>query len=103
MNTTHVTKAICKRLCEVISHVKLKDKRVKTDKDFGAMLGVSASHVSKWRHGSACPTTLQLYVIATRYGISGTWLLTGDGQMFEKESGDLWRIERKLDRLLGGK
>lgn len=48
---------------------------------FGESLGVSLSAAQKWEMGLSVPSDAVIMLIAQQYGISETWLRTGEGEM----------------------
>lgn len=49
--------------------------------DFGRSLGVSLSAVQKWESGENVLSDAVILLISQMYGISETWLRTGEGEM----------------------
>ena len=49
--------------------------------DFGRSLGVSLSAVQKWESGENDLSDAVILLISQKYGISETWLRTGEGEM----------------------
>lgn len=50
---------------------------------FGESLGVSLSAEQKWEMGISVPSDAVIMLIVQRYGVSETWLRTGQGEMHE--------------------
>lgn len=49
--------------------------------DFGRSLGVSLSAVQKWESGENDLSDAVILLISQQYGVSETWLRTGEGEM----------------------
>lgn len=71
---------------------------------FGRKIGVTDAAVSRWENGSRNITDAAILAICREYGVSETWLRTGEGEMFaprsrEAELGDLiGRLIRDRDQ-----
>ena len=55
-------------------------------KEFGDILGVSQRAVSNWESGRNEPSIEVLNSISTKWAVNPTWLLTGKGEMFLKDT-----------------
>lgn len=64
---------------------------------FGAPLGVTRSAISRLESGAVNCTKQMLAAICREYNVNETWLLTGDGEMFN----ELTRAELAA-RIVGG-
>ncbi len=60
----------------------LYQKKVLNQKDFGDKIGYNKAYVSRVFNGSEDVSHKMASEIQTQFGISATWLLTGDGPMF---------------------
>lgn len=74
---------IGKRIKELRNHKNLNQK------DFGNLLGVSASAISQLEKSKTVPSRQLLKSICLQFNVNHTWLETGNGPMF-KESGTVY-------------
>ena len=55
-----------------------------TQKDFGERLGVQANTITSYESGVRTPNNSMILAICREYGVSETWLRTGEGEMKQK-------------------
>lgn len=66
----------------VMKHAKLVDKKIETDADFAKAILTTNTSISRWKNnGVGCPTSINIALCCEQFGVSGTWLLTGKGEM----------------------
>jgi transcriptional regulator with XRE-family HTH domain len=70
----------------------------RTQAEIANQLGVKASTVAKWEHGSASPRSNRLAALAGILGVSLSWLLVGHGDE-PTSSDDLDEIKVALSRV----
>jgi transcriptional regulator with XRE-family HTH domain len=63
--------------------------------EFGKKLGVTTSAISGYELGTIVPSTAIILSICREFGVSETWLRTGEGEMFPSRS-----REEELGRLV---
>lgn len=54
-----------------------------SQREFGENLGISRNVVSNLEYGRVAPKALMIRHICQQYGVRKSWLLTGEGEMFE--------------------
>lgn len=67
-----------------------------TQAGFAEALGVSMSAAQKWDIGDTVPSGTTLKLICDRFGVSETWLRTGEGEMLLPKS-----REQELSEFVG--
>ena len=82
------------------SRVKeLRNTLHRTLDDFAAPLGVQKSAISKIERGENALSDQMVKAICREYGVSETWLRTGEGEMFiNRSSSD--NLKKKIDAIL---
>jgi transcriptional regulator with XRE-family HTH domain len=70
----------------------------RTQAEIANQLGVKASTVAKWEHGSASPRSNRLAALAGILGVSLSWLIVGHGDE-PTSSDDLDEIKVALNRI----
>ena len=55
-----------------------------TQKDFGERIGVQANTITSYESGVRTPNNSMVLAICREYGVSETWLRTGEGEMKQK-------------------
>lgn len=75
------TKKIMHRVIQVLYRTMERNPDVRSRKAFAARIFTTPQTIYKWEHGTGQPTLEQLGDICTQFGISGDWLLKGDGKM----------------------
>jgi transcriptional regulator with XRE-family HTH domain len=70
----------------------------RTQAEIANQLGVKASTVAKWEHGSASPRSNRLAALAGILGVSLSWLIVGHGDE-PTSSDDLDEIKVALNRV----
>mgnify|MGYP001595998996 FL=1 len=72
-------------------HSRLKKIRVAlgfTQREWASKLNISeVVSVSRWENGTRQPNYTILSILANTYNINLHWLLTGHGEMFQKDAG----------------
>lgn len=68
------------RLKEIRKHIG------KTQKDFGAMLGVSRDTYASYESGRVVPNDTFIQLLCSLFNVNENWLRTGDGEMLEQSS-----------------
>ena len=71
------------------SNIKALRKQLKMSQEqFGSKIGISGSAVSLLESGDRNITNQNILAIANAFGVSETWLRTGEGEMFPPKSVD---------------
>lgn len=84
-------------------NVRLRDIRKylkKTQKDFGAKIGVSRDVISNLEYDRVEPSEIIIKSICREYGVAYDWLKYGDGEMFVGSDGE--SIAAVVDELMAG-
>jgi|TARA_R110002110_G_scaffold310081_3_gene523478 transcriptional regulator with XRE-family HTH domain len=75
-----------------------RDAAGRTQAEIANQLGVKASTVAKWEHGTASPRSNRLAALAGILGVSLSWLIVGHGDE-PTSSDDLDEIKVALNRV----
>lgn len=79
---SEIEKGLRERVLLVMKHAKLVDSTIETDVDFAKSIMTTNTSLSRWKNNpTGCPTAINIALCCERYGVSGTWLLTGKGEM----------------------
>lgn len=80
--------------------IKIMRKKLNlTQGEFGELLGVGTSAVSKWERGTVDVPESTIKLMTKEFNINRLWLETGEGAMFEEVDDD---IEELIDDILHG-
>lgn len=75
----------------------LLDKKVVSDKKaFAAKVGISPSMITEIYKGRSAVGATAIQNIVKVFGISGDWLLTGEGPMLKSESSDIQNVKKSV-------
>ena len=79
---------------------KLRKKLKKTQQVFADELGVSGSTLSRYEKNMRGPDVYFYKLLRMKTGVDLTWLLTGEGSMFELQNKDFLRIKSVVIRII---
>ena len=79
---------------------KLRERLGKTQQVFADELGISGSTLSRYEKNMRGPDTYFFYLLRMKTGVDLTWLLTGEGSMFELQNKDFIRIKSIALRII---
>lgn len=96
--------SVTKRLLEIMTITIASDLEpdIKNQADFAEAIGVHPATISQWISGAKQVTVEQLITLCNRFKVSGTYILSGKGDVFlpgHKLQNMNARIENKLDQL----
>ncbi len=93
------TNEITKRFCEAVNFV-IVAKSIKTKKEIADKLGISAQQLNEILNGNNNATPAQLSSMSASYGVSASYLLTGEGPIMkedEKATNSAYKITLSFD------
>lgn len=98
---------ITERTVKAIDYLRYRYPKLRTAKAFmNTIYHGSEQKLSQWRAGTYQPVKEHLADLVNKYGISGTWLLTGKGEMLDVKEhtqldeiqADIKEIKKKLSK-----
>lgn len=72
-----------------------------TQGELAATLGLTHGQISRWERDKAVPSADQLAVMRAHFGVSGHWLLTGEGPVYPADQDAKELAYEAIEALVG--
>lgn len=79
----------------------LRKRAGMTQGQVGELVDVQHSQVSRWERNEVMPSGDQLLTLRAHFGVSGHWLLTGEGPVYPEESDQKELAYDAIEALVG--